>query len=157
MYTDRERGGFVLLEAVVALAIVGVVVIALLETTATQFRTATKATHLVVARSLAEDRLSALRLLDHEDFSDLPDSLADGTFAAPYEDFTWTVSVEEFEEEYDLFEAEIAVSGYGEVFLLRTLVHAARPVLQADAQGGGGTGVGGRGQGGDGGRGGGDG
>ena len=146
---SADSRGFVLLEAVIALAIIGLVAIALLEATSTQFRAAAKGSQLVVARSLAEDRLVALRLLNHDDFTDLPDSIAEGAFPAPYEDYAWTVTIEEMEDEYDLFTVEIAVSSFGEGgerFLLHTLVHRPRPFIQQQVGGqGGGPGQGGQG------------
>lgn len=127
--SDRVRRGFVLLEAVVALAIIGLVAVALLSTTSAQLRTASKAGVLLTARSLAEDRIAAIRFLNYDDLSDLPDSLAEGRFPPPFDEFEWTTIVEEMEDEYDLFGAEVTVTGRGETFPLRTLVHAARPVL----------------------------
>jgi type II secretory pathway pseudopilin PulG len=143
--TDRARRGFVLLEAVVALAIIGMVAVALLSTTSSQLRTASKAGVLLTARSLAEDRIAAIRFLNYDDLSDLPDSLADGRFPPPFDEFAWTAVVEEMEDEYDLFGAEVVVTGRGETFPLRTLVHTARPVLTGGAAGGQTTGAAGRG------------
>jgi type II secretory pathway pseudopilin PulG len=137
---SESRRGFVLLEAVVALAIIGLVAIALLSTTSSQLRTASKATVLLTARSLAEDRIAAIRFLNYDDLSRLPDSLVAGRFPPPFDAFEWTTVVEEMEDEYDLFGAEVVVNGLGESFPLRTLVHAPRPVLtggvtEADGRG----------------------
>jgi len=129
------RPGFVLLEAVVALAIIGLFAIALLETTSTQLRTASKANTLLVARSLADDRLAALRLLDYDDLDDVPDSLLEGTFPPPFEDFTWTTQVEAIDDEYDLFGAEVVVQGRGENYPIRTLIHAPGPNVAVSGTG----------------------
>jgi type II secretory pathway pseudopilin PulG len=129
--TERAaRGGFVLLEAVVALAIIGVVAIALLETTGTQLRAATQAKSLLVARMLAEDRIASLQLLDYDDLSDPPDSLREGRFGPPFDAYTWTASVEVMKDEYDLFGAQVVIDGNGESFPLRTLIHSPRPGTQ---------------------------
>lgn len=124
-----HRRGFVLLEAVVALAIIGMVAVALLAATGAQVRSASKAHELLVAQSLAEDRLAAVRMLDQDDLVDLPDSLGSGTFPSPFHGFTWTLAVAEMEEEYDLFGVEVVVRGAAEVYPLRTLVHRPRPVV----------------------------
>jgi type II secretory pathway pseudopilin PulG len=118
-----RRAGFVLMEAVVALAIIGLVAIALLSATGAQVANAKKANVLLTARSLADDRLAALRLLDYDELKDPPDSLLEGTFPAPFESFSWTAVVEEMEDEYDLFGAEVVVTGLGESYPLRTLLH----------------------------------
>ncbi|HSR42107.1 MAG TPA: hypothetical protein VLL48_08050 [Longimicrobiales bacterium] len=131
------RAGFVLLEAVVALAIVGMAAVALLAATGAQTRSVSKAGELLVAQSLAEDRLAAIRMLDHDELADLPDSLQAGVFAPPFQNFRWTSAVAEMEEEHDLFGVEVVVRGTAEVYPLRTLVHRPRPVLAGDADGGG--------------------
>jgi type II secretory pathway pseudopilin PulG len=131
----HRRPGFVLLEAVVALAIIGLFAVALLSATGSQLRTASKANVLLQARSLAEDRITSLRLLDYDALSDLPDSLVEGRFPEPFDDFTWKATVEVMEDEYDLFGAQVVVEGRGESFPLSTLLHAPRPVLGGAAGG----------------------
>lgn len=121
-FTER-RGGFVLMEAVVALAIISVVSIGLLGATAAQIRTADKSALLLTARSLAEDRMTMLRVLDHTALSDLPDSLAAGTFPPPFSAFSWVAQVEPVEDEFDLFTAEVTVHVADEAMSLRTLLH----------------------------------
>lgn len=149
------RRGFVLLEAVVALAILGVASIVLLQVRAQQIRVATQARELLTAQALAEDRLSALRLLDFTLLEDPPDSLLQGVFPSPFDAFSWTAEVELIEDEYDLFGVDVVVSGPAERFPLRTLMHRPRSVLvssgtdaaggvQAGGQGGMPTGPGGR-------------
>ena len=144
-----SRGGFVLLEAVVAMAILGVASIVLLQVRAQQIRVATQARELLTAQALAEDRVAAIRLLDYELLADPPDSLMEGVFPPPFEAFEWTAEVALIEDEYDLFGVEVVVLGPAERFPLRTLMH--RPgsyLMSADAMGGGAAGGGmGRGMG----------
>lgn len=128
--TER-RDGFVLMEAVVALAIIGMVAIGLLGATAAQIRTADKAALLLQARPLADDRMTMLRTLEYDALRDLPDSLAAGTFPAPFEAFSWAARVEPVKDEYDLFTAEVAVSVADEVYVLRTLLHEPNPLEQS--------------------------
>ncbi len=125
----RCRHGFVLLEAVVALAILGVASIVLLQVRAQQIRVATQARELLTAQALAEDRLGALRLLNHALLEAPPDSLMRGVFPPPFEAFSWTAEVELMRDEYDLFGVEVVVEGPAERFPLRTLVHRPRSVL----------------------------
>jgi len=150
MSSSTERGagrsGFVLLEAMVALAIIGLVAIALLQTTGSQLRSAAQAKSLLVERALAEDRIAALQLLDYDDLGDPPDSVLAGRFPPPFEAYSWTARVDEMKDEYDLFGAEVVVEGNGESFPLRTLIHSPRPGTQfAGAQQGGDAGFGGAG------------
>jgi len=125
------------LEAVVALAILGVASIVLLQVRAQQIRVATQARELLTAQALAEDRISALRMLDYELLADPPDSLLKGEFPPPFEGFFWSAQVASMEDEYDLFGVEVEVVGPMERFPLRTLVHRPRRVLAgSDAAGG---------------------
>jgi len=143
--TSMPRSGFVLLEAVVALAILGVASIVLLQVRAQQIRVASQAQELLTAQALAEDRISAIRMLDYILLDDPPDSLVEGVFPPPFEEFTWNAQIELMEDEYDLFGVQVEVLGPAERFPLRTLLHRARPVLAAGGSGVGGGATGGRG------------
>jgi len=149
-----RRNGFVLLEAVVALAILGMASIVLLQVRAQQIRVATQARELLTAQALAEDRISSIRLLDYELLADPPDSLMEGVFPPPFEDFSWNAQVSLMEDEYDLFGVEVEVLGPAERFPLRTLMHRPRSVLVGAGGDAGGTTQGGMGGGRQGGRGG---
>lgn len=123
------RGGFLLLEAMVALAIIGIVVIALLAATSAQVRASSKGSTLLVASALAQDRLAMLQMLDAERLADPPDSLSAGTFPQPFDDFGWVATVVPANNEYDLFAVRIEVTGRGEAFALETLVHRSTAVV----------------------------
>jgi type II secretory pathway pseudopilin PulG len=128
-----RRDGFVLLEAVVALAIIGIFAIGLLAATAQQERTSNKAQTLLTARALAEDRMTALQILDYDVLSDIPDSLKKGRFPEPFTQFEWTASVTPIKDEYDLFDAVVVVTDGVDSYPLRTLFHEPRPAAQAGA------------------------
>ncbi len=137
-YAERRRG-FVLIEAVVALAILSLVGLALLQATGTQLRAASKAKVLLTEQALAGDRIGALRLLSYDDLRKLPDSLATGAFPPPFDEFTWTAQVDSIKGEYDLFGAQVTIAGRGETFPLETLIHVPRPTTettQPDGRGG---------------------
>jgi hypothetical protein len=129
MIGAQRRGGFVLLEAVMALAILGVASIALLQVRSQQIRVATQARELLTAQALAEDRVAAIRLLEYEVLAEPPDSLMEGVFPEPFQDFAWTTEVALIEDEYDLFGVEVVVVGPAERFPLRTLMHRPRSLL----------------------------
>ena len=140
-----NRAGFVLLEAIVALAIISLISLGLLQARGQQIRVATQARELLTAQALAEDRLATLRLLNYENLEQPADSVLAGTFPAPFEDFSWMTTVEVLEDEYDLFGVDIVVTGPAERFLLGTLVHRPRAILGAAGGGDAGFGGGGRG------------
>jgi type II secretory pathway pseudopilin PulG len=121
----------VLLEAVIALAIISLFAIALLAALGAQVRTASKGSVLLVARPLAEERMATLRMLDYEALVALPDSLRAGAFPAPFEAYAWRAVAEPIDDEYDLIGIEVTVTAGPEAYPLRTLVHRPRPLLQA--------------------------
>jgi type II secretory pathway pseudopilin PulG len=125
----------VLLEAVIALAIIGMMSIALLAATGAQVRTADKAGLLLTARALADERMSMLRTLTYDELSSVPDSLQQGSFPEPFSDYSWRAEVAPVEDEYDLFTAAVVVSVYEEEFALRTLVHVPRPTITTTTTG----------------------
>jgi hypothetical protein len=131
----RVCQGFVLLEAVVALAILGVASIVLLQVRAQQISVAIQARELLTAQALAEDRISTIRMLDYYLLSEPPDSLLEGVFPEPFQDFGWTAQIALIEDEYDLFGVEVEVLGPAERFPLRTLVHRPRPILSGGGGG----------------------
>ena len=127
------RAGFVLMEALVALVIIGLTAIGLLAATAAQLRTADKAAQLLTARSLAEERLAMLRVLTYDQLGDVPDSLAAGRFPPPFEAYGWRAEVTPAAGEYDLFSAAVVVFVNDEEFPLRTLLHVPQPFIMTAA------------------------
>jgi type II secretory pathway pseudopilin PulG len=117
------------LEAVLALAIIGLAAVAILGATAGQVRSADKAGVLLLARALGDDRMASFRILGYEDLRNPPDSLASGTFPTPFEEFSWVATVEPVEEEHDLFSLDVVIAGRGESLPLSTLLHRPRPQI----------------------------
>lgn len=87
--SNHVRHGFVLLEAVVALAVVALAAAAAVDLFAASARAATGVPDRAAAVALAQHRLATLRLLEPAQLRHLPDSLARGQFAAPFAGFRW--------------------------------------------------------------------
>lgn len=131
----RPRGeGFVLLEAVVALTILGTVVVAVLALIGTQVRSADRAVTLLAARSLAEERLTAIEILERDDLLALPDSLVTGRFDPPFEAYTWFATVQPVPDAHELYVVEVVVEADGVAFPLRTMLHRPAPLLTAEPE-----------------------
>jgi type II secretory pathway pseudopilin PulG len=133
-YTDAPRGGFVLMEAVIALAIISLIAVALLGATAAQVRTADKGALLLVAQSLADERMATLRALGWFELSELPDSLAAGTFPPPFHEYAWQAEVAPVDGELDLFSLGVRVTVADEAYTMRSLIHEPQ-VAEAAAAG----------------------
>lgn len=104
-----DRRGFTLLEAVVALAIVGVTVVAVLGAFAGDLRATERVRHALVSETLAEQRLATLRLLGVSELARLPDSLRRGTFRSPLDGYRWTMETARVRGEDGLFELRVRI------------------------------------------------
>lgn len=114
----RTRRGFTLLEGVVAVAIVGVIAAAALGALAGDLRATERVRHALVAETLAEQRLATLRLLDGRELARLPDSLRQGSFAAPLDGYRWTADVHRVRGEDGLFDLEVRIAWGGGAYTL---------------------------------------
>lgn len=115
----RNRGGFTLLEATVAVAIIGLVAVGTLAAFAADLRASTKANDTLPAAALAEERLARLELADVRELDMLPDSLAHGRFDEPFADYRWTATATPVHNETALYELTAIVEWGGGSYTLR--------------------------------------
>jgi prepilin-type N-terminal cleavage/methylation domain-containing protein len=104
------RCGFTLLEVVVALAMVGIACVAALEAFGAEVRGADQARQALPAAALAQERLGRLALLPTLELAHLPDSLARGTFAPPFDGYGWHAVAGPVLGEQDLYEVRVDVT-----------------------------------------------
>ena len=102
------RRGFLLLEAAVALLMIGLVAGGALELYAAETRAARREPALITATALAQDRLAAIRLLEARQLGHLPDSLARGRFSPPFETYRWRAAVRRAGES-DLYQLRVDI------------------------------------------------
>jgi type II secretory pathway pseudopilin PulG len=88
----RARRGITLFEAVVAIAIVGITAISALAAVGAEMRTAERARRALVVSALATERTAFLYLMTDRDLLNLPDSIAEGTFEYPMDEYSWTTT-----------------------------------------------------------------
>jgi type II secretory pathway pseudopilin PulG len=118
-----DSTGFTLLEALIAVVIVGLAGVAALETVGAELRTAARARHAHNAAALAEYRLETLRVLSPPELRSVPDSLADGAFAPPLQLYRWTASAREVPGEPGLYDARVVVRWNGGSFPIETRLY----------------------------------
>ena len=134
----RARSGFSLLEAVVALAIVGVTAVGALAAVGAELRAADDARTTLEAEALAVHRMKTIEMLKAEQLQRVPDSLARGKFDPPFERYRWTVATEPVMGEEGLTAVTVEVEWKTGTFPLRTLLFR-RPTLSSLTTPGGGA------------------
>ncbi|MBI3567535.1 MAG: prepilin-type N-terminal cleavage/methylation domain-containing protein [Gemmatimonadetes bacterium] len=115
-----KRVGFTLLEAVVAMAIVGTVSIGALGALAAESRAAARARDTAPAAALARERVARLELVSRHTLAFLPDSLSHGEAAAGTQLYKWVATAKPVSQEHDLFDVAVEVQWAGGAFTLRT-------------------------------------
>lgn len=105
----RAERGFSLIEALIALTIVGLTAVAGLSAFAAQLRAAERTRTALEAQSLAEEQMALLRVLPARAYRPLPDSLRHGRFAPPFERYEWRHAVRSRPELPDLFSASVEI------------------------------------------------
>lgn len=106
----QRRSGFTLLEAAVAMSIMGIVSIGVLSAFGAELRAVARAQQMLPAGALAKERLEVLELLDGHTIRTLPDSTARGAFPKPFESYAWQVTTKEVRGEPALVEIVVRVS-----------------------------------------------
>lgn len=121
----RDNRGFTILEAVIALAIVGLAGVSALEAMGGEVRAATRTADAYTLSALAQDRLALIALASPRTLASLPDSLARGTFPEPFAAYRWTATSRAVPGERDLYDVSVTIIGDHE-FVVRTRFY--RPV-----------------------------
>lgn len=118
-HTRRRRSGFTMLEAIVALAIVSLVCVGVLAAYGAALRADVIATDRLPLAALATERLAQVDL-DGGRLDQLPDSLARGSFVAPYAGASWTVDARPVSQASGLFDVVVRVRDGDDTFTLHT-------------------------------------
>ena len=108
-----------MLEAIVALAIVGMVCVGVLGAYGAAIRADIIAADRLPLASLAVERMAAVDLSSGS-LARLPDSLARGAFSQPYASATWETEVRRVEQTEGLFDVTVRVRDGNDLFTLRT-------------------------------------
>ncbi|HEV8356845.1 MAG TPA: type II secretion system protein [Gemmatimonadales bacterium] len=124
---DTSRRGFSLLEAVIALTIVSLAIVAGLGAFAAELRVAGKARTAVELETLARESLAGLWLVPAQLLRPLPDSLRHGRFEPPFERYAWTRTVRPVLGTPDLLHAVVEVTGADGRFALETRLYRPAP------------------------------
>ena len=116
----KARRGITLLEAVAAIAIVGMTSVAALDAAGGEMRVAERARRAIEVEELATSRLEFMDLLTDTELQSLPDSVAKGKFPTPFDQYTWTTTSAPISDPNGLYDIHITVSWANGSYLVRT-------------------------------------
>jgi type II secretory pathway pseudopilin PulG len=125
----RPRRGITLFEAVAAMTIVGMTSIAALAAVGSEFRTAERAQRALSAEALATSRLDALELLSDRELQALPDSVAEGVFPEPLQEYSWKTETEPVSDQAGVYAVRILVEWKGGAYDIDSYVYRRPPLI----------------------------
>ena len=123
----RDSRGFTILEAVIALAIVGLAGVSALEAMGGEIRAADRAADAYTFSALAQDRLAFLSMSSPRALAALPDSLARGTFVPPLDLYRWTATAEPVLGAPELYDINVTIHGTRREYSVRTRLYRPTP------------------------------
>lgn len=123
-----HRRGFSLLEAVAAVAIVGMTSVSALAASGGELRTAERARRAIEAEALATARLDFMNLLYDADLQALPDSVAKGRFDKPLDDYSWTATSKAYSDQAGVYDVRVTINWDAGSYTERTYLYR-RPAV----------------------------
>lgn len=129
----RARKGFTLLEAVLAIAIVAMTAIAALSAAGTEMRTAEHARRIHEAEALATEKAAFMWLLADKDLLNVPDSISNGVFDWPLDEYSWTTTSTSNPTLPGLYSIQVVVS-WPEGRYAETTAQYRRPIVSTGAR-----------------------
>jgi type II secretory pathway pseudopilin PulG len=124
---ERMRSGISLLEAVVAVAIVGMTSVAALEAVGSDLRTAERARRAVEVEQLATSRLEFMNLLTDQELQALPDSVSSGTFPKPLDEYSWKTTSAPLADQAGVYAIHVTVDWPSGSYTLRSYAYRTPP------------------------------
>lgn len=118
--STRSRRGISLLEAVVSIAIVGLTAVGALEAVGSGMRTAEKARRATEAEALATSRLDLLNLLTDRELQALPDSVKEGKFPKPLDEYSWKTTSQAVIDPPGIYAIRVTIEWPTGSYLVRT-------------------------------------
>jgi type II secretory pathway pseudopilin PulG len=125
----RNRAGISLLEAVAAIAIVGITSVSALEAVGSNMRTAEKARRALEAEALATSRLDFMDLLTDRELQALPDTVESGKFPKPLDEYSWKTTASPLAEQPGVYDVRITVEWPTGSYVVRTYQYRRPPLV----------------------------
>ena len=125
----RDRRGISLLEAVVAIAIVGITSVSALEAVGGDMRTAERARRAIVVEALAGSRLEFMDLLTDRELQALPDSVESGKFPAPLDEYSWKTTSAPVSDQAGVYAVRVSIDWASGSYVVRTYQYRQPPLV----------------------------
>jgi type II secretory pathway pseudopilin PulG len=122
------RRGISLLEAVAAVAIIGMTTVGALEAAGSDLRTAERARRALEAEALATARVDFMNLMYDTDLQALPDSVAKGVFPKPLDEYSWTATSKPYTDQAGVYDVRVTVKWPNGEYTERTYMYR-RPAV----------------------------
>jgi len=123
----KRRSGISLLEAVVAIAIVGMTAVSALEAAGGDMRAAEKSRRAIEAEALATSRLDFMDLLNDRELQALPDSVEKGTFDPPLDQYSWKTTSTPVSDQAGVYTIHVTVEWPSGSYTLRSYAYRTPP------------------------------
>ena len=123
----RSRPGISLLEAVVAIAIVGMTAVSALEAAGGDMRAAERSRRAIEAEALATSRLDFMDLLSDRELQALPDSVEKGKFDPPLDQYSWKTTSTPLSDQAGVYTIRVTVEWPGGSYMLRSYAYRTPP------------------------------
>ena len=123
-----SRRGISLLEAVVAIAVVGMTAVSALESVGAGMRTAEKSRRAIEAEALASSRLEFLDLMSDQELQTLPDSVEQGKFPAPLDEYSWKTTSTPVSDLPGVYDVRVSIDWSTGEYVVKTYQYRQPPI-----------------------------
>ena len=124
-----NRAGVSLFEAVVAVAIVGITSVSALEALGGDMRSAERARRAIEAEALASSRLEFLDLMTDRELQAIPDSVAQGKFEPPLDEYTWKTSSSPLSDQAGVYTIRVTIDWATGSYIVNTYQYRRPPLV----------------------------
>ena len=123
-----SRRGISLLEAVAAVAIIGMTSVGALSAAGGDLRTADRSRRAIEAEALATARLDFMNLMYDTDLQALPDSVSKGTFPKPMDEYSWTATATPYSDQAGVYDVRVTIKWPEGAYTEKTYIYR-RPAV----------------------------
>lgn len=124
-----NRRGFSLFETLVALTVVALVASSAMKVIASGMSAAEQSQRAIEAQSLMSSRLEAVGLMTDDELRSVPDSMAQGVFDYPLNQYAWTMQVYPDDRYEGLYQIQLNIVGEDNLFTATTYAYRRPPVV----------------------------